>query len=177
MKVLLMSDTHGALTITQDVIQEEHADMILHMGDVGFDPHNLGQVYYVKGNHDSHLHQPKERLLTLANQKIYMTHGDLYEAEVFANLKKKDDEYWLHMERCMEEFTNVLAIAGKAKHANIVCFGHTHYPQIVEKDGILLINPGSLAIPSNGKQISYAVLQLEHDRVEAELKYHPWDEK
>lgn len=177
MKILVLSDTHGELSLTKKVIDKENADVVLHIGDVGFEPQYLGQVYYVKGNHDTELQEPKERLLTFLNHTIYMTHGDLYENEVMANLKQKYDQYWIDMETCMQGFEEVMLDVGRRKQADIVCFGHTHQPLLKEINGRWFLNPGSLAYPFDGKQVSYALIHLDEDMIRIELKYHPWDEK
>lgn len=177
MKILLLSDTHGEVTLAKQIVDIEQADVVLHMGDVGFDPHYLGQVYYVKGNHDTQLQEPKERLLTFSNYTIYMTHGDLFEAEVFENLKQKYDCNWLDLDLCIAEYANVMQEVGIRKHANIICFGHTHQPLIKEADGRWLLNPGSLAYPFNGTQVSYALIYLDEHHMRTELKYHSLDEK
>lgn len=177
MKLLLMSDTHGALSMAQKIIKTEQADVVLHMGDVGFDPAYLDYVYYVKGNHDEDLQEPKEKILTFLQKKIYLIHGDLFEREVFANLSKMNTNSWIDMKTCKEEYMRVMRQIGKVKQVDIVCFGHTHQPMIQQIDGLWIINPGSLAIPYDGKNISYAILYIEGNRIEAVLKNQLYDEK
>lgn len=162
MKILLISDTHGVLEKTSKIIEYEKADIVLHMGDIGYDEHWLPSVVYVKGNNDRDSKQPKERELVFEHHKIYMTHGDLYESEV---MRKIHDLYGteFEVEVCMRIFEDVMLEVGKLKQADIVCFGHTHYPLVREKDGILLINPGSLLFSSDGKTVTYAILTLHKD--------------
>ena len=41
----------------------------------------------------------------------------------------------------------------------------------------MIINPGSLAIPYDGKNVSYAVLNIEGNQLYAQLKYRMCDGK
>ena len=115
MKILLISDTHGAIQTTQDVIYEEKADVVLHMGDVGFDPHYLGQIYYVKGNHDLLSEEPRERLLIFGNKTVFMFHGDRYEKEIVERLKGRYKERWFDMEFCRGIYRAVTGCRKKEK--------------------------------------------------------------
>lgn len=177
MKILLISDTHGAVQTTQDVIYEEKADVVLHMGDVGFDSHYLGQIYYVKGNHDLLLKEPWERLLTFANKTIFMVHGNRYEKEIVERLKGKYKERWFDMGFCIEEYTELLRDIGRKKKADVVCFGHLHQPFIRSFSDLMIINPGSLALSYDGKNVSYAILNVDGNQLHAQLKYRACDEK
>ena len=45
---------------------------------------------------------------------------------------------------------------GAARKVDIVMFGHTHKPYFEQKDGITVLNPGSLAYPrQEGRKGSY----------------------
>lgn len=171
MKILLVSDTHGALTLLETIINKESPDHVLHMGDIGFDEHWLPSVVFVKGNNDDGVQQLKERELNYCHKKIYMTHGDLYEREVMQRIKEKYGKNTFEFKECMQMFEDVMLEAGLKKHADIVCFGHTHYAVAKRRKGILLINPGSLLFSSDGKNVTYAVLTLEDDHQDVEIKY------
>ena len=55
-----------------------------------------------------------------------------------------------------------LAEAAKARGCNGAFFGHIHVPVLEELDGVLLVNPGSLAFPrQRGRRPSYAVLDTD----------------
>jgi len=41
----------------------------------------------------------------------------------------------------------------------VVVSGHTHIPVAEEKDGLVFINPGSVAIPKGGYPASYCILE------------------
>ena len=37
-------------------------------------------------------------------------------------------------------------VRAAAPHADVIVFGHTHFPEIVRQDGQLIINPGSASL-------------------------------
>ena len=45
-------------------------------------------------------------------------------------------------------------------------FGHTHVAMMEEKDGLLILNPGSVSRPRNGKA-SFAVLETDGEKLKA----------
>ena len=51
-----------------------------------------------------------------------------------------------------------LAMFGRARDADVVVFGHTHRPAVVETDDVVLVNPGSHAQP-RGYRPGFAVLE------------------
>ena len=60
-----------------------------------------------------------------------------------------------------------------ARECEIVFFGHTHKPVIEKKNGVLVINPGSLSFPrQEGRRPSYVVMELhEGEEPEVEIRY------
>src|SRR5262249_40554745 len=58
--------------------------------------------------------------------------------------------------------------------ADVVCVGHTHQPYVLEVDGRLVINPGSVGQPRDGDpRAAYAV--IEDYRVELKRAEYPID--
>ena len=59
------------------------------------------------------------------------------------------------------------------RNCEIVFFGHTHKPVIEKKNGVLVINPGSLSFPrQEGRKPSYVVMELnENEEPEAEIRF------
>lgn len=82
-KLLVVSDTHGYYTrIIRAYKQAEHIDYVIHLGDYISDAVKAEkeldkQIDYVKGNCDFS-DGKSEKILTLANKKIFITHGHLY---------------------------------------------------------------------------------------------------
>ena len=66
-----------------------------------------------------------------------------------------------------------LADAAKQRGCNAAFFGHIHVPVLEKEDGILLVNPGSLAFPrQRGRSPSYAVLETDgHGGMDVEIRY------
>ena len=54
---------------------------------------------------------------------------------------------------------------------DIVCYGHTHVARKEIVDGILEVNPGSLAHSRDGRDVSYAILYLNQDQIDVEFKF------
>jgi putative phosphoesterase len=59
--------------------------------------------------------------------------------------------------------------------ADIAVYGHIHVPDYGEEDGVLVINPGSVAKPrQEGWRKSYAVMTIDEDgKVKVKFKYLP----
>ena len=129
MKILVFSDTHGDFySLKKAVERKPGADVIIHCGDGGNEAEELKLMYpdkavfAVRGNCDFSCNLPVEQEITLEGKKIFITHGHRYYVKMgYQNL------YYAACE----------------KHADIVCFGHTHIPAEEYKDGCYLINPGS----------------------------------
>ncbi|OLZ42249.1 phosphoesterase [Natrinema saccharevitans] len=55
-----------------------------------------------------------------------------------------------------------LAMFGRSRGADLVVFGHSHRPTVVETDDVVLLNPGSHADP-RGNRPGFAVLEERAD--------------
>ena len=69
---------------------------------------------------------------------VYMTHGHAHS---------------------VKSGTDGILEAAKGVGANIALYGHTHIANIEYRDGVYIINSGSLALPRNGAA-SYAVIDI-----------------
>ena len=133
MKALIVSDTHGSYDRLKQVIDDEKPfDVLIHCGDICEDlNHMLGytdyQVRAVAGNCDYPGTYPDELTFELGDHKVFVTHGHRH--DVRSKSKGK--------------------LLGSAKKGgcDIACYGHTHVPDIDERIGLVLINPGSLERP------------------------------
>ena len=158
MLIAVISDTHKnsrSIDIAKKHIKETNAEIIIHLGDCIEDVEPLkeefnGEVYAVEGNCDSLNKYPKEGILEVNGKKIYFTHGDLYGVK-----------HGLDNLRCR----------GKEVGADIVLFGHTHEPFKEEKNGIILMNPGSIAKPVlRDRAIGFIEIDDEGNLIRSELK-------
>ena len=67
---------------------------------------------------------------------------------------------------------NPLCEYAKRKGADILIYGHTHVPKVVQRNHLLVINPGSLSLPrQENHEPSYAVLNIEGDYISCEIRY------
>ncbi|GAB6138880.1 metallophosphoesterase [Halanaerobaculum tunisiense] len=153
MRVAVFSDAHGrSQQVRQALEQLSDIDYLLYAGDGVEDLLNSNfltdiETIVVPGNRDFGVELPKERIVELAKQRIFLTHGNNY------NIKWGLDKLYY---RAQEE------------EADIVIFGHTHRKLAQEIEGTLFFNPGSIALPRDSRYGSYGVLEIES----RELDYH-----
>ena len=132
MKILVLSDSHAALSFMRRCIDAVQPDAVIHLGDHYDDGTAMAEeypqirFYQVPGNCDVHrcfIPDPETRLETLGGVRILMTHG--------------------HRHHVKQTLIRLLADA-RASRADAVLFGHTHsaYCQL-EEDGLWVLNPGS----------------------------------
>lgn len=156
MKAVIVSDTHGSFEKMKQVIDDEKPfDVLIHCGDICEDlSFVLGQTDYqvraVAGNCDYPGSYPETLDFDLAEHRVFVAHGHRHDAGTKAKGK--------------------LLSAAKEKGCDIACFGHTHVPDIDERIGLVLINPGSLERPRTEEGLpTYAVLTI--DDVTGKLDY------
>ncbi len=155
-KIVVVSDSHGENRIVDRILKKEpDADALIHCGDVcgtlkGVLDTDI-PVYAVAGNCDSPGKYPEELLVRFGYYNVFIVHGHRYRVDY------RDD---------------LIFYAGKERFADVVCFGHSHVPQNMTEEGMLLLNPGSVARPRQlPRQATYAVLTIsEDDLPRAELK-------
>lgn len=158
MKVLIVSDTHGRDTNLEKVVSMEAPfDMLIHCGDVEgreFFIQALAETpcCIVSGNNDFFSDLPREEEIDLAGNKVLVTHGHYY--GVSMDLRGLVDE-------------------AVSRDCQAAFFGHTHKPVVVEKNGVLVINPGSLSYPrQQGRKPSYVILDVDEiGNMQAEIHY------
>lgn len=159
-KLLVISDIHGALA-GAELVRAAHAfhspDRILCLGDILYHgPRNdlpetyapkkvieimnslAEEIIAVRGNCEAEVDQmvlsfpcmADYSILDCEGHAIFMTHGHVYSPDKLPVLKKK----------------------------SAFLYGHTHIPEAEEKDGILLLNPGSVSLPKNDCPPTYGLL-------------------
>jgi putative phosphoesterase len=160
MKYLVVSDIHGALS-GAEAVQEANSfhqtDMILCLGDILYHgPRNdlpddyapkkviplmnalTDHIIAVRGNCEAEVDQmvlnfacmADYNILPLNGHKLFMSHGHIYGPDHLPELAEGD----------------------------IFLSGHTHIPTAEKKNGIYLLNPGSISLPKGGHPRSYALL-------------------
>ena len=132
MKILVMSDSHSALSFMRRCIDEVLPDALIHLGDHYDDALAISEeypevpMYHVPGNCDLYRCPPgvtEIQLATLDGVRLYLTHGHLHKVKHFIDLLLRD---------------------GRQARAHAVLYGHTHVPNCYqEPDGLWVLNPGS----------------------------------
>lgn len=132
MRILVFSDSHGNLDNVEKVIKRSgNIDMIIHLGDIIGQDEKLRAmcecpVKIVKGNCDFYSENPVSDVVTLGENKIFITHGHNYGVG------------W-SLDR--------LFYAAQENGCNIAMYGHTHVPGTVIQEGVIIVNPGSVSRP------------------------------
>ena len=147
-RILIVSDSHGnskGINELAPLIAEN--DFVIHLGDGASDMREIRdtypeKVYACAGNCDFFSPLPTDGELEIEQMKIYFCHGHKYGV--------KTD-------------LSALVQEGKKRGADIVLYGHTHVARIEEREGITLINPGSLRYPV-GKGGGYCYLVIHKDK-------------
>lgn len=160
MKILIVSDTHGEDEQLEEVMTNEMPfDVLVHCGDVEGREEYIEVIaecpsYIVAGNMDYFSDLRAEETFEAGEHRIFVTHGHIY--GVSWDLDK-------------------LVSAAIARNCDVALFGHIHVPVIEKIDGVLCINPGSLAHPrQENRKPSYAVLEIPDDgsgEMQAEICY------
>lgn len=145
-QALAVSDTHGNRQILPQIARQfPDVRYVFHLGDGVRDAVWLADhmpdstVVNVKGNCDWSSECNDFEELTIAGQKIVLTHGHLLQVKY--------------------GYDRLLYYA-QERNAQAVLFGHTHQAYIERVDGIWLINPGSAGEPRGGAQPTVAILLI-----------------
>ena len=146
MRLLVISDTHNNLRAAIKLLNRQHGfDALLHLGDLVKDADDLEAlfdlpVYSVAGNCDwGSSGSPNHRLLTFADKKIFMTHGHTYQVKVSEDQLK----HLAHKD-----------------NLDVILYGHTHSASITYEGKCIIMNPGSMSLPRDGKN-SYGVITID----------------
>ena len=155
MRFLIFSDTHGLREPMKELYKLYPNDGIIHLGDYIADARWMLRqtaghpVYQVKGNCDYGAEGQESQLLELGGVRILMMHG--------------------HRFGVKSGYGGALAEA-KRQGAQVLLFGHTHIPFMETRDGILMMNPGSLHNPHR----EYGILEIENAKAKGAL-LHQYD--
>jgi len=154
MKVGVISDTHGNILSAERAIKAMgEIDLLIHAGDTYRDAILLEEkmgidVIAVKGNTDFDCDADLQTTIMIEDKRIFLTHGHIYNVKY--NLSRL---YYKALE----------------SESNIAIFGHSHIPAHIKEEGIILLNPGSVSSPRDGRRPSYAVMDISKDNIKIEL--------
>lgn len=158
MKVLIVSDTHSKHAgIEEAICREKPFDLLIHLGDIeGYEDYiqSLAEcpIEVVKGNMDRNMELPRDKEIIIENMHVLITHGHCHGVNTT-------------LER--------IQTLGLQKGVDVVMFGHTHMPLLLEDRMITLLNPGSISYPrQKNKRLSYIVMDKEKGgKAHFEIRY------
>ncbi len=159
MKILVLSDSHGAMGFMRRCLFRIQPQRVIHLGDFYEDAELLAQenpqilFHHVPGNCDLYRmvrYAPDILSYAVDGVPMYMTHG--------------------HRHNVKMTLTRLLADA-RASKAGAVLYGHTHIPDChQEEDGLWVLNPGAagryggsagIIETENGKIVSCRLITAE----------------
>lgn len=158
MKVLIVSDTHRHNKNLESVLQEVgKIDMLIHCGDAEGTEEQIRELIdcpmcIVAGNNDFFTRLPTDAFFELEGRKVLVTHGHYYHVSVGVE----------HLVR--EAIT---------RGADIVIYGHTHRPTMEIRNGVVVLNPGSISYPrQDGRVPTYMLMEFDrYGDIHYTLKY------
>lgn len=143
----LISDTHG-LARPQALDALHGVDLIIHVGDIGkpevldaLEP--IAPLHAIKGNNDRGAWAkklPDTLILTVGGVTLYLIH-DVHE----------------------------LSFEPSKRGIAALISGHSHKPSIVERDGVLFVNPGSAGPRRFKLPVAVGKLRVADGKVNAEI--------
>ena len=163
MTLFFLADIHGSeyyLAKAMDRFEKEGASFLVLVGDLlyhgprnpfprDYSPAKVAEmlneldkkIIAIRGNCDSDVDQmvlsfpmlSDHGSILINNKRIFLSHGHVYNSENLAPLNRGD----------------------------IFVTAHTHIPEILEKDGVIVFNPGSISLPKGGSVNSYGVMDEE----------------
>jgi putative phosphoesterase len=161
MKYMFASDVHGSAYYCRkmlDAYKEEKAERLVLLGDLLYHgPRNdlpkeyapkeviamlndmKREIYAVRGNCEAEVDQMVLQfpvmadycILNLDGRTFYATHGHVYNENNLPPIQEGD----------------------------ILIHGHTHVLKAEQKEGYVLLNPGSVSIPKEGNPPTYAIFE------------------
>ena len=155
MKIIVMSDSHGASFLVQRVVKlHNDADLFVFLGDGERDLPAVGErfpdlpFFAVRGNCDLRSALSSSMVCAIGGRRFFLCHGHLFQVKYEPGL-------------------DTLLSAGRQAGAEIILFGHTHLQLCEERNGVLLFNPGAVGRTAHP---CYGVLTLEGGALRPELK-------
>ncbi len=136
MRIGVVSDSHGKLSALRAAAEAlGEVDLWLHAGDCSQDVRALSEVskapvIAVKGNCDGAVQTKPDEFIEVGGCSLWLTHGHRH------GVKYDCDEliWW-----------------AKEYRVQAVVYGHSHQPDNRVESGVLVFNPGSVALPRGGR--------------------------
>ena len=147
MRILIVSDTHRKNDNYFKLLKKQgKLDLIIHCGDVEGSEYALSEsadcpVLMISGNNDFFSELPRDREFNIEKYKVWVTHGHWYGVSMGTEMLKQE---------------------ARSRGVEIVMFGHTHRPLLIQEEDLIALNPGSLSYPrQEGHKPTYAIMELD----------------
>lgn len=152
MKILVLSDSHSALSFMFRCAEAIKPDVMIHLGDYYDDGVTLAKdfpnipFYQVPGNCDRYRcapGQPEILIPKIGDVNFYLTHGHRHNVKFTDSLLLRD---------------------ARASRVDAVLYGHTHEAECRrEEDGLWVMNPGSCGYYGG----SAGLIEIENGKIES----------
>lgn len=146
MRILVISDSHGRYSGIEAAVQTHpEASHLIFLGDGANEMEEIASFYpqltchILAGNCDFRSERPSAELITLSGIRILACHGHTY-----------------YVKSGLETALN----AAQRQKARVLLYGHTHCAYESYRDGVYIMNPGSIASPRSGSQRTYGLLDI-----------------
>lgn len=148
-QILIVSDTHCHLENLETVLKRVGTpDLLIHLGDSEGGREQIRRMSgcpteMVAGNCDFLTGLPEERVIEIGMYRAFLTHGHRYSVS-YDNDRLKQ--------------------AALSRGCQIAMFGHTHVAELVQEDGVTMLNPGSLTKPRPFNAApSYILMEIDRE--------------
>ena len=158
MKILVVSDSHGIdINVLEVLNRHKDIDLLIHLGDICGSEDIIREncnveMLVVRGNCDYGNNElPLYRVVEAGGHRIFAVHG--HEHGVSYGLDR-------------------LLNAAELNNCDIALYGHTHYPEVIEVDGVTVMCPGSISLPRQlNRRASYGMITLEKAQKTCKIHY------
>lgn len=147
MKILIVSDSHGKDYYLEKAIEKvSPIDLLIHLGDFESTEEYIRaitpcDIEMVSGNNDYYTDIERDKIITVGNYTVFITHGHRYGVNYGTDRIKE---------------------VAMQNGANIVIFGHTHCPLIDLSHSVWAINPGSISLPrQEGRIPTFIIMDID----------------
>ena len=153
MKICVFSDSHGTPENMIKAVEREDPALCFFLGDGERDARALEQhfpklpVYMVRGNCDLRSAQPQQLFCAVGGVNIFATHGHIYGVKHDPSLSE---------------------LCRAAEGADVALYGHTHMAHRESRDGLEILNPGSIG---RGLRPSYGLIRTGDGMLQLEIRY------
>ena len=152
MKALIVSDSHSSVKELQQLKEkyEGKVDVMIHCGDSELTPahEELQGFHVVKGNCD-YANFQDEIVTDVDGIRFLVVHGHRHNVKMTLQ---------------------TLAYYAEEVGAQVACFGHSHVLGAEFIDGVLFINPGSILLPRQRVEKTFALLEMNEKHIDVRFE-------